>query len=184
MTKTIITIALTALFSLNINAQTKQISSSTIHWRAEKVTGFHEGNVVLKSGAIEFKKDQIVAGEFTMDMTTIDSTDLEGEWEGKLIGHLKSDDFFSVEKHPESTLVFTSVKSKDDSNYEVVADLTIKGITKPISFVLTVENNSATAKLTIDRTQYDIKYNSGKFFESLGDKMIYDNFTIDVKLDF
>ena len=73
-------------------------SGSTIHWTAEKVTGAHEGNISLIDGNIEMEGDQIKGGSFTVDMTTIISTDLSGEYKNKLEGHLKSDDFFSVEK--------------------------------------------------------------------------------------
>jgi polyisoprenoid-binding protein YceI len=117
-------------------------------------------------------------------MTSLTSTDLEGEWKEKLDGHLKSDDFFGVESHPSASLVFTSVTASSKNSYDVTADLTIKGITNPINFTLGVYGNKANATLKIDRAQYDIKYGSGSFFDNLGDKAIYDEFDLVVDLEF
>ena len=111
---------------------------STVTWKAYKVTGSHTGTVALQQGALIFDNGQLSGGEFTVDMTTLTATDLEGEWKDKLVGHLKSDDFFSVEKHQLSTLVFTQVKATGKNSYEITADLTIKGITHPVTFDLSV----------------------------------------------
>jgi polyisoprenoid-binding protein YceI len=117
-------------------------------------------------------------------MTSLISTDLEGDSKAKLEGHLKSDDFFSVEKHPTSTLVFTNVKSTGKNSYEVTGDLTIKGITKPITFDVSIYGNKATATAKIDRAEYNVRYGSGSFFDNLGDKTIYDEFDLVVDLQF
>ncbi|MEP0305210.1 MAG: YceI family protein, partial [Maribacter dokdonensis] len=100
----------------------------------------------------------------------------------KLEGHLKSADFFGVESNPTSKLVFTSVKPMNDNSYTVTGDLTIKGITKPVTLVVSMFENKASATLKIDRTKYDIKYGSGSFFDNLGDKAIYDDFDLVVDL--
>ena len=117
-------------------------------------------------------------------MTTINTTDLTGDMKGKLDGHLKSDDFFGVEKFPTATLVIKSLGEKGNGVYAVTADLTIKGKTESIKFDLAVAANSATTTLKVDRTKYDIKYGSGSFFSDLGDKTIYDDFDLTVKLAF
>jgi len=70
----------------------------------------------------------------------------------------------------------------DSNKYDITADLTIKGITKPINFTATMNENTATADITVDRAKYNVRYGSGSFFEGLGDKMIYDNFDLSVKL--
>ena len=124
-----------------------------------------------------FDEGKLTGGEFEVDMTSLISTDLEGEYKGKLEGHLKSDDFFGVENHPSSTLVFTN-------SYEVKGDLTIKGITKPVTFDVSVYGSKATATLKVDRAQYNVKYGSGSFFDDLGDKTIYDEFDLVVDLEF
>tara|TARA_R110002049_G_scaffold696_2_gene4181 strand:+ start:10169 stop:10756 length:588 start_codon:yes stop_codon:yes gene_type:complete len=161
-----------------------KVSESTVTWKAYKVTGSHHGTIDLKEGALEFDGDKLVGGEFLVDMTTLVSTDMEGDGKGKLEGHLKSDDFFSVEKHETSKLVFTNVKSTGKNSYEVTGDLTIKGMTKPVTFDVSVYGSKATATMKVDRTEYDIKFRSGDFFENLGDKLIYDEFDLVVDLVF
>ena len=83
---------------------------STVEWFAEKVTGEHNGTVALESGSFDFTGDKLTGGSFTVDMTTIDNSDLEGEWKDKLVGHLKSDDFFGVETYPTATFTLKSAK--------------------------------------------------------------------------
>ncbi|MBT2161819.1 YceI family protein [Zobellia barbeyronii] len=158
--------------------------TSTITWKAYKVTGSHTGTVNIKSGTLAFDGDKLTGGEFAVDMTTLVATDLEGESKGKLEGHLKSEDFFSTEKNAEATLVFTNVEAKGKNAYEVTGDLTIKGITKPVTFDVSIYGSKATASVKVDRTAYDIKYASGNFFENLGDKTIYDEFDLVVDLEF
>nr|WP_315149955.1 YceI family protein [uncultured Flavobacterium sp.] len=182
-----ITVALVvALSTLTVSAQTKKVdvSKSSVNWLAKKVTGQHNGTVNLKDGALVFKGKKLAGGTFTVDMTSLTATDLSGEYQGKLNGHLKSDDFFSTAKFPTSTLVFKTIGAKSANVYTVTADLTIKGITKPVTFDMTVSDNTATSKFMVDRTKFDIKYKSNNFFENLGDKAIYDEFELNVALTF
>jgi polyisoprenoid-binding protein YceI len=174
------------LSTLSVTAQTKKVdaSKSSINWLAKKVTGQHNGTISIKDGALVFKGKKLVGGTFTADMTTVTATDLTGEYLGKLNGHLKSDDFFSTAKFATSTLVFKTIVAKEKDVYTVTADLTIKGITNPVTFDITVAGNSATTKFLVDRTKYDIKYGSKSFFESIGDKAIYDEFELTVNLTF
>ncbi|HZJ20264.1 MAG TPA: YceI family protein [Pricia sp.] len=160
--------------------------ASTVTWKAYKVTGSHTGNLQLKQGSLMFNGEKLTGGEFTVDMSTLDSTDLADDLEnkGKLEGHLNSEDFFYTEEHATSKLVFTKVKSTGKNSYEVTGDLTIKDITKPVVFDVSVYGSKATATVKVDRTNYDIKYGSGNFFENLGDKTIYDEFDLVVDLEF
>ena len=183
--KTGLFLALVVVLS-SFTAMTKKdvnISESTINWTGHKVTGQHEGTIQLQEGQLHFDGKTLVGGNFVMDMTTINTTDLEGEWKGKLDGHLKSDDFFGVANHKTATLKFTKVTGKG-SNYKVDADLTIKGITNPISFNLEVLDGTAVTKLKIDRTKYNIKYGSASFFDGLKDKAISNEFDLKVSLKF
>ena len=184
--KTIALALVVALSTLSVTAQTKKVdaSKSSINWLAKKVTGQHNGTVNLKDGALVFKGKKLVGGSFTVDMPTLTSTDLTGEYLGKLNGHLKSEDFFSTEKFPTSTLVFKTIGAKDKDNYTVTADLTIKGITKPVTFTIAVNGDTATTTFKVDRTKYDIKYNSASIFSSIGDKAIEDEFELTVSLKF
>lgn len=168
-------------------AQNKKIdtSKSKITWIGKKVTGSHDGTIGFKEGVLNFKNNKLAGGSFTVDMNSITVTDLKaGQGKEKLEGHLKADDFFGTDKHATSTLVLKSVKEKTASVYAVTADLTIKGITKPVTFDLTVGKNAATTTFKVDRTKYDIKYGSGSFFDGLGDKAIYDEFELTVNLVF
>ncbi|MEO1012784.1 MAG: YceI family protein [Bacteroidota bacterium] len=176
----------TATANNPIDGEKKEVktSESKVTWKAYKVTGSHYGTVNLKEGALIFDGDKLSGGEFVVDMNTLVATDLQGEYKGKLEGHLKSDDFFGVANHPMSKLVFTKVKSTGKNSYEVKGDLTIKGITKPVTLDVSVYGSKATATAKVDRTLYDIKYNSGNFFENLGDKIIYDEFDLVVDLEF
>ena len=157
---------------------------SSVMWKAYKVTGSHTGVVQLTEGALTFEGDTLVGGNFVVDMTSLISTDLEGKSKAKLEGHLKSDDFFGIENHPNSTLVFTDVTSTGKNSYEVTGDLTIKGITKPITFDVSIYGSKATASVKVDRANYNVRYGSGSFFDNLGDKTIYDEFDLVVDLQF
>ena len=161
-----------------------KIDQSTVTWKGYKVTGSHHGTIALKEGHLIFEDEKLTGGEFTVDMTTLVSNDLEGEYKGKLEGHLKSDDFFGTETHPNANLVFTKVKSTGKNSYEVTGDLTIKGKTNPVTFDLSVYGSKATANVKIDRSKYDVRYGSGSFFDNLGDKTIYDEFDLVVDLVF
>ncbi|EDM43894.1 YCE I like family protein [unidentified eubacterium SCB49] len=166
------------------NAQSINVAESSIIWKGEKVVGSHTGTISFKSGMLEMDGETVTGGKFTVDMTSINTTDLKaGQGKEKLEGHLKSDDFFGVENHPEATLTFTKVK-KTSNGYAVNADLTIKGETSPISFDLATTKDTATTTFKVDRTKHGIRYGSGSFFDNLGDKTISDNFTLDVVLKF
>ena len=179
-------IGFTATAITPIDGEKKEVKTeeSTVTWKAYKVTGSHTGTVNLQEGSLLFEEGKLTGGEFVVDMTTLVSTDLEGEYKGKLEGHLKSDDFFGVETHTVSKLVFTNVQASGKNSYEVTGDLTIKGITKPVTFDVSIYGSKATATMKIDRAQYDVRYGSGSFFDNLGDKTIYDEFDLVVDLVF
>ena len=170
------------------NAQTMKksinLEESAITWTGKKVLGSHTGTITFKEGTLEMDGDVITGGMFTVDMTSINVTDLkEGEGKEKLEGHLQSDDFFGVANYPNATLTFTKVQ-KMSGGYEVEADLTIKDKTESVSFDLATEKDSATTSFKVDRTKYGVRYGSGSFFDSLGDNTISDKFTLDVVLKF
>lgn len=170
----------------SIEKEKKEIKTdkSEVVWKGYKVTGSHEGTIDIKSGSLVFEGDKLTGGEFVIDMTTISSTDLEGEYKGKLDGHLKSDDFFGVVNHPTAKLVFKSVTVSGKNAYDVVGDLTIKNKTNPVNFKISIYGNKATASLKVDRTKYDVRYGSSSFFDGLKDKAIYDEFDLISDLEF
>ena len=187
--KNIAAIALVAFmtFSFTTVEEDKKeikVESSKVVWKGYKVTGSHEGFIAIKSGQLTFNDGTLTGGDFVIDMSSISNTDLEGEYKGKLEGHLKSDDFFGVEKFPTASLVFTQVKSVSKNSYEVIGDITIKGKTESISFDLSVYGNKANASLKIDRSKFDVRYGSTSFFDGLKDKAIYDEFDLVADLEF
>jgi len=162
-------------------------SKSEVKWKAAKVSGEHWGYVGIKDGYLELSDGNITGGKFNINMASLTVEDLEdAEWNGKLKGHLNSDDFFSTGTYKTATLLIKDAKKVKGNEYKITGDLTIKGIKKPITFPATIASEgdkiTGTANIKVDRTKYDIKYNSGSFFENLGDKMIYDEFDLMVKL--
>lgn len=190
MVKAILSVmAIFALFASSTFAAEFKVDTkaSQIKWTGEKVTGSHWGYVNIKSGVVNVDDKKIKNGNFDIDMTTISVKDLDpGEYHDKLVGHLKSDDFFSVEANPVSAFKIKWVKDNGNNTIKITGDLTIKGITKQLTFDakynLSGDKLTAEAKIPVDRTKYDIKYGSGSFFDSLGDKTIYDEFVLDLKL--
>ncbi|MDX5437098.1 MAG: YceI family protein, partial [Pontibacter sp.] len=133
------------------------VTKSDLKWHAKKVTGEHMGNIALQSGQMLVNGNKIVGGTFVIDMNSITCSDIkDAEYNGKLVGHLKSDDFFSVEKNPTATFKISSVKPVANAaagkpNATVTGDLTIKGITNQVSFPATVsvKNGVASAKADV-----------------------------------
>ena len=162
---------------------TVNIDSSTIKWTGKEITtDSHYGTLGLKQGAVEVSSAGIVRGNVVVDMNSIRCLDMSGRGKTKLEGHLRSDDFFGVQSYPEAALSFTSLNAETSGKIHYTGDLTIKNITHPITFsglIHQSENNySATIHLSFDRTLYDVKYRSGKYFENLGDKLILDDIDI------
>jgi polyisoprenoid-binding protein YceI len=189
--KSIFSIVLIVFMSAGmVHAQTHQVNTdkSTMKWLGKKVGGQHNGAVKVKSGELTKGKNDALTGNFVIDMTTITDEDLTDKtYNEKLIGHLKSDDFFSIEKFPISTFKITNAVAKNGengNNYEVTGELTIKGITHSITFPANVMFTSsgfiAKAKINVDRSKYDVRYGSGAFFDNLGDKTIEDNILFDL----
>ncbi len=188
--KSVLTVMILGFLFNSVNAQeTYKIDTknSSMNWFAEKVTGEHFGTVALKSGSFVMKNNKIESGTFDVDMTTITVTDVQDAGvNGKLLGHLKSDDFFSVATHPVAKFVITGSDSFDKGNAFVRGNLTIKGITQPITFRATLDKKTDVVKIyavvIVDRTKFDVKYGSGNFFDNLGDKTIYDEFKLKLNL--
>ena len=180
--------ALLAVFKFAINAnifaQTYTInpSKSKVEWEGSKsfVPGSHNGTIDIKEGSV-VKNGNSFTGKFVLDMNTIKSDDVKDSGlNAKLVGHLKSDDFFNVEQYPTSTFEITKIEPKTDksgkTNHTVSGKLTIRNITKDFSFPAMITFNgkdmTAKAEFTIDRSKWEVKYGSGSFFDNLGDKTI------------
>lgn len=160
---------------------------SKLTWLAKKVTGEHSGTIAVSSGLLNVENNVLRSGSFELDTKSIVVTDVtDKESNAKLLGHLKSDDFFAVEKFDKARFVITSAVSKGAGLYDVKGNLTIKGITNEVSFPASVKIDqsklTATAKILVDRTKYGIKFRSKIFFENLGDKTISDEFELNIQL--
>jgi polyisoprenoid-binding protein YceI len=162
-------------------------AKSSLTWNGKKVTGEHTGNVKVQSGSLTVDGTKVTGGEFVFDMNSITCTDLtDAGYNAKFIGHMKGEDFFNVAKYPTSTFKITKVTPKGGNAIDITGNMTIKGITNAVTFPATVAmtGNAVTAsgKATLDRTKYDMKFGSKSFFENIGDKAIYDDFTVEMKL--
>ena len=159
-------------------------SQSYLRWYGEELTGkTHFGNLSFEKAQINLQDGVITSGNFLVNMTSLTVEDLSGGGKAKLTRHLKSDDFFSVEKHPEAILTITQKAKVENGVQSLVGELTIKGINHPVEFTMTLgENNSAKAQLTFDRSKYEVRFRSGSFFENLGDKLILDDIKLEAQL--
>ena len=176
---------------------TVDVAASSATWTGKKLAGTHTGKVSFKSGEFEYKKNKLSKGEVVIDLTSITNEDLkDAEYNKKLIGHLKSEDFFNVEKFPTATFkinTFSEIHNivAGQPDMELKGTLTIKGITKPYSTKVFMTPNEAgfdiKGKIMIERTQFGLKYNAKKFLSTdklkeIGDKLIDDNFEVEVNL--
>jgi polyisoprenoid-binding protein YceI len=157
-------------------------AQSNIDWVGKKVTGAHNGTIAVKEGEFLLNDGKLSGGKFIIDTTSIKILDVtDPATNAQFAGHLASDDFFSIQKYPEAILEITSVLGS-----HMEGNLTIKGITHPVSFDAAVNINQdtliATGKLVIDRTKYGIRFRSGNFFKDLGDTLIYNDFELNVSL--
>ena len=187
-------ISLLFLFSNSIFSQTLSqsinITKSNVKWYGDEITGkqhygslkFKEGNIILTgTGKIS---DKIISGNFIVDMTSLNVEDITGRGKNSLEGHLKSDDFFSVSKFNYAYLKILKINDPVNGVQTINGDLTIKGISHPVTFTMELNGKKAKSNLIFDRTKYDVKFRSGNFFQNLGDKLIYDDIKLEVSLEF
>lgn len=174
-------------FTVKPTSYTIDTKSTTANWIGRKVTGEHAGGITITKGTITSEGKSITGGTFDIDMNSITCTDLtDKEYNGKLIGHLKSEDFFGTEKFPTASFQLTKATLKSGNDYEVTGKLTIKGITNDVTFPAMIKMDDKTfvtvAKIMVDRTKYGIKYGSASFFEGIGDKAISNDFELNINV--
>jgi polyisoprenoid-binding protein YceI len=158
------------------------VAQSNIDWTGRKVTGAHWGTIAVKQGSLSINDGKLTGGKFVIDTASIKILDItDPATNAQFYGHLASDDFFSIDQYPEANFEITSVNDN-----HVTGNLTIKGITHPISFDAAVQVNgdtvTASGKIVVDRTKYGIKFRSGNFFTNLGDTLIYNDFDLNVNI--
>ena len=174
---------------------------SQLAWEGYKPTGQHHGTVTISQGDLKLKDGSIASGKFTFDMNSITVLDLtDQEWNGKLTGHLKSPDFFEVSTYPQATFEITTVQPVDAASIDmskekgdiipthaITGNLTMKGITKSITFHAKVDKSDdmimAESNLFfIDRTEWNVQYKSKKISAKFKDDFINDEMGIKLKL--
>ncbi|CAH0231788.1 MULTISPECIES: YceI family protein [Chryseobacterium] len=168
--------------------QSKKVVASDIHWWGYKVAkseaSSHDGTVKVKSGDMVMKGNQLVGGSFVLDMTSINATDLSGEYQQKLNGHLKNGDFFEVEKFPTASFKITGIKKNNDKIYSslVTGNLTVKGKTNPVTFPAKISYSKGVVslvsnKFSFDRQKFDVAYKS-----TMQDVFVKDDIDMQVKV--
>lgn len=162
-------------------------NESVVTWEGFMVFSFekeHIGYVHLSKGELMIEKDKLVGGIFEIDMNTIEYADKADK--NTPIKHLKSADYFDVEKFPTSTFAITKVEYGVRENLKVTGNLTIKGITLPVTFPARMEIKdgivNANGKVVIDRTDWGIRYASGKFYDNLADQAVSDKIELQMKI--
>lgn len=171
--------------TLSVSAQKSEINTtkSVVEWTGKKIGGSHTGLINIQSGELEFQDGDIMGGTIVMDMHSITNTDLtDAGYNQKLVGHLKSDDFFGVEKFPTASFEVTKSGKFKDGKASVTGNLTIKGKTTEITFEVSKEGDQYVALIEVDRSKFDVRYGSDSFFDNLGDKAIDDIFTLAITL--
>ncbi len=168
-------------------------SASSAKWTGSKtlIKDYYDvGSINIKSGNAVFTNGILTGGQVVFDMNSIATTSTgkgnDADTTSKMAGHLKSDAFFDVAKYPEAKFVITSAAKESGTTYLVTGDLTIKGKTAPASFPVQVTQSAdekavISGTATIDRTVYDVRFGSTKFFQDLGDNVINDEFTLEFR---
>lgn len=173
--------------STSSNSRTSPIDleGSTLLWKGFKPAGEHYGSIALSDGQIELHEDKLVSGFVEVDMRSIKVTDLEGEMAEKLKAHLEGEDFFDVTQHPKARFELTDLPEEGLPLLgltEIKGNLTLKGIVKNISIPIedvlmdqsTQKYQIRSKKFLIDRSEWNVRYGSKKFFDNLADKFIND----------
>ncbi len=180
----ILALVITGAFA-NVNPIKKvtiDTEKSSVAWEGKKVTGKHQGTLAFQDGYLEMDGDNITGGMFTIDMTTLQVTDLQaGKGKEKLEGHLNSKEFFGVAEFPTATFEITETFNNGDA-FSVSGNLTIKGHTENVKVRLVKNGNTATTTFKVDRTKFGIRYGSASFTDGLKNRAINDEFELTVNL--
>ncbi|MBL0742081.1 YceI family protein [Chryseolinea lacunae] len=167
--------------------------NSTVLWTGSYTFNFneHRGAIKLLKGEIEMTGEQITGGSFVLDMTSIENHDMRGDSAARdLEKHLKSSDFFDVAKFPKALFTITKATpvtaNAGEPNYEITGNLTLKGVKNTLTFRATSTKVNGelkvSAKLKFDRTRWNVRYDSGKFFSNIGDGAISDAIGLEILL--
>lgn len=172
-----------AIVSVSAQRNEIKIAKSSIIWTGNKIGGSHTGEIKIKEGYFDIKKDEVIGGNVVIDMNSMTNTDLSSDAsKQRLIGHLKSDDFFGVEKYPSASFTINKSSKLKNGKATVSGTLSIKGKTEPITFDIEKKGSVYTTQLKVDRSKFDVRFGSKSFFANIGDKAIDDIFILDIQI--
>lgn len=176
----------------NLNSE-----ASAIMWRGAKVGGEHHGIINAKSGNVMLEEGKLTGGTIVIDLNSIENHDLKGDMNARLVGHLKSEDFFYIEEYPEAVFEIVSLKEHSgditegeiDPTHEITGNLTMRGVTKSIAFpaMVSVDGNKVSAKtneFAIDRTLWGVNFKSKSVFAEFKDDYINDMINLKFDVEF
>jgi polyisoprenoid-binding protein YceI/rhodanese-related sulfurtransferase len=169
------------------------VKKSKVEWTGRNLTSEHTGTIKLREGSIEIVDGRLLSGSFTLDMRSIEDVDIEDEGMRQLlVHHLKSDDFFDVQRFPDAEFRVSRIKILPDAkagnpNCELAGELKMKGVVREIAFRTILGQTpegvlAADAHFDIDRTKWNVVYGSGKFYEKLGKHLVNDEISLALKL--
>jgi rhodanese-related sulfurtransferase len=169
------------------------LAESRVEWTGRNLLNRHTGLLPLAAGKLLFRHGWLVAGEFTLDLAGLTCTDLaDPQQNATLVAHLKSDDFLDVARFPAAWFILRKVEPVHGAtpgapNLRLSGDLTLKAVTRPLSFLAvagrTPEGRPAMqAAFAFDRTLWNVRYGSGKFFQRLGRHLVNDLIELQLRL--
>lgn len=169
------------------------LEKSKVEWTGRNLTGAHSGTLKLRQGRIEIENGRLVRGSFSLDMDSMKNSDIDdGKMREMLIAHLKSNDFFDVARFPTANFQLSKIAPLADAppgspNCDVTGELTLKGVRRELTFRAVLGHTpdgtlAADAHFDIDRTQWNVLYGSGKFYEKLGKHLVHDEISLALKL--
>jgi len=170
---------------------------SVVHWRGTKPGGEHDGVVDVTEGKVMVDNGTVTGGSFTIDLNSIENHDLEGDMNARLVGHLKSEDFFHTEEYPKAVFQIVSVEAKEgmapeggvQPSHEITGNLAMRGVTKSITFPAAInvtdgKVEATTNEFAINRTLWGVNFKSKTVFAELKDDFIGDMINLKFDVEF
>lgn len=167
------------------------VAKSALEWIGRNLNNRHHGRISIQSGEIVIQEGIPSGGKIVLDMNTVSNLDLQDPaWHDVLLKHLKTEDFFAVERFPTASFRLTGWKKGDGGSPEApngiaTGDLTIRDVTRPVSVSAIVAPQmdgslKAHTNFDLDRTLWNASYGSGKLYERLGMHLVHDLISLEL----
>jgi polyisoprenoid-binding protein YceI len=170
---------------------------SVVHWRGTKPGGEHVGVVSVTKGEAMVDNGTVTGGSITIDLNSIENFDLQGDMNARLVGHLKSEDFFYTEQYPTAVFEIVSAEAKEGAapeggvkpTHEITGNLTMRGVTKSIVFPASIsvtdgKVKAVTNEFAVDRTLWGVNFKSKSVFAEFKDDFIGDMINLKFDVEF